>query len=317
LRGLFLSRRPDVVHTHQSKAGILGRAAAWAADVPLIVHGVHILPFLNAGFFQKMVYLGAEKLVANCTDAYISVSEGMRQACLQHRVGKTGNHFIARSGMDLSRFGSAQFPVNWRQMVGISAADPKPPVILMLAALEPRKRHVEFLRVFRQVLNGVPEARLLLAGEGPARPAIEAEITRLGLQHRVALLGFEAEPERLLALADLSVLTSMREGLPRVAIQSLASGKPLVASRLPGIDEIVKDGVNGVVTPSDDLSATAAAIVELLRHPAQLKAMQREAAQTDVRAWSIEAMCETISGVYELLVAQNIRLKAEADIVGP
>jgi glycosyltransferase involved in cell wall biosynthesis len=317
LRKLFSERRPDVVHTHQSKAGVLGRAAARLAGVPVIIHGVHILSFVDVSFMKRVIFLAAEKAVARFTDGYISVSDGMRQTCLEHRLGKTADHFVARSGMDLARFEQAQLPAQWRQMLGISETERKPPIVLMLAVLEPRKRHVEFLRVFRQVVDQVPDVRLLLAGEGAVRAAIEAEILRLGLQHRVTLLGFQSKPEQWLALADLTVLTSMREGLPRVVVQSLASGKPLVVSHLPGIEEIVKDKVNGLVTPADDLHAAGRAIVNLLQHPEQLEAMQREAARTDIGAWNIETMCQTIAEIYEQLIARKVRLNGGADIVSP
>ncbi len=107
LRALFLKRRPNLVHTHQSKAGIVGRCAARLANVPVIVHGVHILPFTGTGLAKKVMYLTAERSVARFTDAFINVSEGTRQTCIEHAVGRPEQHFVAHSGFDIDRFRNA------------------------------------------------------------------------------------------------------------------------------------------------------------------------------------------------------------------
>ncbi|WP_348640475.1 glycosyltransferase, partial [Mesorhizobium sp. M2E.F.Ca.ET.154.01.1.1] len=114
--------------------------------------------------------------------------------------------------------------------------EPKPPVVLMLAALEPRKRHVEFIESFGQVVDRIPNVRLLVAGEGPARSAVESAIERSPFANNVRMIGYHREPERLISLADVCVLTSMREGLPRVMMQYLAGGRASVISHLPGVE---------------------------------------------------------------------------------
>jgi glycosyltransferase involved in cell wall biosynthesis len=303
LRALFRDMRPTVVHTHQSKAGIIGRCAARLSRVPVIVHGVHIVPFASVGRMQKLVYLAAERAVAGCTDAFINVSEGTRQLYLQHAVGRPERHFVAHSGFDIERFQDATWPEDWRALCGVQEAVDKPPIILMLAALEPRKRHIEFIESFERITQKVPDVRLLLAGEGPMRQAIEATIARLGLQTHIRLLGFSSVPEQLISLADMTVLTSTREGLPRVIVQSLAGGKPVVTTQLPGVAELITDGSNGLITPAEDLGCTANAVAELLLDVERLRLMQAGARQTDVSSWGMGAMCNTISGIYQQLVS--------------
>jgi glycosyltransferase involved in cell wall biosynthesis len=299
---LFRKTRPTIVHTHQSKAGIVGRVAARLAHVPVIVHGVHILPFVNVGAAKKAMYLAAEYAVARFTNAFINVSQGTRQSYLDHALGRPEQHFVAHSGMDVSRFQNATWPDDWRAIAGVSEAEEKPPIVLMLAALEDRKRHIPFLEEFDRVIQRVPNIRLLLAGEGPMREAVEATIAAKDMGANVRMLGFNAYPERLIALSDLTVLASEREGLPRVVVQSLAGGRPVVTNDLPGIDEIVRSGSNGIVTAGDDLRATAEAVAELLSHPTRLNEMQIEAANTDVSTWGIDSMCVTVSQIYERLV---------------
>ncbi|TGV96126.1 glycosyltransferase, partial [Mesorhizobium sp. M2E.F.Ca.ET.154.01.1.1] len=136
----------------------------------------------------------------------------------------------------LARFANAKWPQEPHLLLGTAVGEPKPPVVLMLAALEPRKRHVEFIESFGQVVDRIPNVRLLVAGEGPARSAVESAIERSPFANNVRMIGYHREPERLISLADVCVLTSMREGLPRVMMQYLAGGRASVISHLPGVE---------------------------------------------------------------------------------
>lgn len=290
---------PDVVHTHQSKAGIVGRLAARRARVPHIIHGVHILPFVNVSPLKRAIYVAAERLVARDTKAFINVSRGMRDECLKAGVGHPDRHFIVHSGFDVGRFQSSAPPSDWRTLLGVAPDAPKPPVLVMLAALETRKRQCEFIRVYGRIVERFPEVRLVLAGEGPARPLVEAAIAESGLSRNICLLGHSPVPDQLIALADICLLTSMREGLPRVVMQYLAGGKPAVVSDIPGLDEILDDGRNGIVTDAEDLSKTADAIIALLENPARLAELSAGALATDLGTWDRDRMCEAIDQVYD------------------
>lgn len=306
MRSLFKQLKPDVVHTHQSKAGVVGRLAAAAARVPIIVHGVHIVPFVNVGKAQRLVYLAAERAAAKFTDAFIDVSRGMKELCLAERVGREDNHHVIHSGFDLDRFTGSDLPEDWRVILGIGPLDDRPPVLVMMAALEPRKRHCEFLEAFPEVLKAYPDARLVLPGEGPHRAQVEKKIEELGVGHNVRLLGYRTDPEKLIALADICLLTSTREGLPRVVMQYLASGKPCIVSDLAGLDEVVSHGVNGIVTPADDMQAVSRAIIELLANPTKLDTFTKGAAATDLSSWRVENMCAGIENVYRSLAATKV-----------
>lgn len=302
LRSLFLKMRPWVVHTHQSKAGIVGRMAAKLAHVPVIIHGVHIVPFVNVGLAKRTMYLAAERLAARFTHGLINVSEGTRQSYLDWDVGRPEQHYVAHSGFDVARFQNASVPDDWRSIAGLTEDAKRPPIVLMLAALEERKRHVAVLELFDRVIRRIPDVRLLLAGEGATQTAVEAAIRRLNLTSNVRLLGFHPHPERLIALSDLTILTSMREGLPRVVVQSLAAGKPVITTDLPGISEIINDGINGIITPADDLEGAVDALADILLDNQRLHRMQAAAAATDVSSWQVDAMCSTMADVYDELI---------------
>lgn len=299
LSRLLLEWHPDIVHTHQSKAGIIGRLAAKRANVPGIIHGVHILPFLDVGHAQKLTFLAAERLTAKVTRAFIDVSQSMRDICIAHHIGSPDQHHVVHSGFDLIRFSRARWPEQAARLLGIAPGEPKPPVVLMLAALEPRKRHVEFIEAFAQVVDRIPDVRLILAGEGPTRPDVEAAIKRSPVASSIHLIGYHSEPEQLINMADVCVLTSMREGLPRVVMQYLAGGRPCVVSQIPGLDEIVRHGVNGIVTPAHDVDAAAAAVADLLENGAYHARLAEGAKRTDLSSWGLDAMCDSVETVYQ------------------
>ena len=305
LTALFRQLQPDIVHTHQSKAGIIGRFAARAARVPAIVHGVHIVPFINVGTLQRLVYLAAEKAAAAVTHAFIDVSRGMRDVCVEAGVGRADQHHIVHSGFDLRRFRGASPPDDWREILGLDPAAPRPPVIVMLAALEPRKRHCEFLEAFPRIIARHPSVRLVLAGEGPHRAAVETRIRELGLGESVRLTGYRTDPERLIALADVCALTSTREGLPRVVMQYLVVGRCCVVSDLPGLDEVVRHGENGIIVPPDDMNTAADAIAGLLDDRAELERLTAGAVASDLSSWEVETMCARIESVYRDLQARS------------
>jgi glycosyltransferase involved in cell wall biosynthesis len=248
------------------------------------VHGLHILPFEGQGPLLRTAYLQAERSAARRTDLLIAVSQGVASVARATRLCDPARLTVVPSGMDLSPFRAARPPPDAVTLRGPG------PVLLMLAAFEPRKRHRAFLDVLPVILRSHPGATLLLAGSGPEEAAARAHADRLGLGHAVRFLGHRPDPASLLALADVSLLVSAREGLPRVIVQSLATGCPVVTTDLPGIDDIVIHGTNGLVTHPQDLSRTATAIVRLLSDRAALARLRRGAAATDVTAWDIDRL---------------------------
>lgn len=307
LRKLYRDLQIDVVHTHQSKAGILGRVAALGLPGVAIVHTVHIAPFLNVGGATRLFYVVAERLCASFTDMMISVSEGMRDACLDHGVGRADRHVVIRSGMPLERFTSAKPVETWQTRIGGWAGGARPKLVLTLAAFEPRKRQEQFIEAMAPILRERGDICLLFAGQGARLDAARALTEKLGVAEFVRFLGHDPKPEELIALSDICVLTSEREGLPRVVVQYLACGKPVVTSALPGIGEIVKHGINGLVTDADDLTDTASAVVRLCDDPEELSALSRGARETDVTPWAQERMGRDIETAYRAALAGKRR----------
>jgi glycosyltransferase involved in cell wall biosynthesis len=301
----FRRLRPDVVHTHTSKAGILGRLAARAASVPVVVHGVHIAPFVNVGQLETFAYLRAERAVQGMTHAFIDVSPGLRDLCIKAGIGAPDRHHVVESGFELSRFRAAVQPEGWRDLLRLEPHDPRPPVVLMLAVFEARKRHLEFLERLPGIVARFPEVRFVLAGDGTLRDAIDARIKTLGIERNVVLTGFHPHPEQLIALADICLLASAREGLPRVLMQYLAGGKPVIATDLPCIDEVLRHEVNGLVVRSDDLDGLADAVAALLDDPARRARLARGATTTELSEWDMARMGERLEAVYAEVIREQ------------
>jgi glycosyltransferase involved in cell wall biosynthesis len=290
--------RADVVHTHQSKAGVLGRLAGRLAGTPCVIHGVHILPFVNVGKSQEILYVAAERLCARFTDAFISVSPSVRDACIARGIGARHRHFVAHSPMDVTRFKASSAPADWRQLLNVPEPAKRPPTAVMLAAFEPRKRHIELIRAIPEAFAGIPDWRLLFAGEGETEPEARALVQNLGLTKHIRFAGYRRDPEAIIALADVCLLTSMREGLPRVLVQYAAAGKPCVVSRLPGLEDVVKDGVSALITDGSDVPAAAEAAAKLLADPLERARLAAGANAVDVDAWSPDIVSLRISEAY-------------------
>lgn len=302
LSALFTDIDADIIHTHTSKAGVVGRLAARNAGAPAVLHGVHMLPFSNVGLIEKCVYLLAEHAVAPLTDHFIHVSHGTRRAYALARIGRSCPHSVVRSGMDIDRFRSPEWPENWRDLMGLSPGASKPRTILMLAALEKRKRHADFITGFMLGLRRGEDIRLLLAGDGPELERIRQLVQNMGIGDRVRVLGHRSDPERLVALADVCVLSSLREGLPRVIVQSLAGGRPAVVSHVRGIEEVIDCGVNGIIVRRNDAASVAREALRLVRDTERLDAMTHSAQAAPVGEWSFSAMFEQLDQAYRLVL---------------
>ncbi|PCI42975.1 MAG: glycosyltransferase family 1 protein [Alphaproteobacteria bacterium] len=310
LRTAYRRLQPDVIHTHQSKAGILGRLAATVVPDAVVAHTIHIVPFEGVSRAKQAFYIGAEKLAARRTDVFIGVSEAVGHAYVTAGITRRGRVHCVRSGIDLARFRNAALPDDWRALLGVKHGNARPRVALMLAAFEPRKRHVEFLQAFARAAGTLPDLKLLLAGAGPEEARVRAEVQRLGLQDAVVFCGHRADPEALLALADVSLLTSEREGLPRVVVQSIAAGCPVLVNDMPGIGEVIRDGTNGHIAPRGSLDGIVAQLRSVLANDVGLKRLSTGALATDVDPWSLTSMGARTTTLYGLPAQAQSAMRA-------
>ncbi|WP_424943973.1 glycosyltransferase [Aliiroseovarius crassostreae] len=301
IRSTLQNLRPDVVHTHQSKAGILGRFAAQSAAVRCIVHGVHILPYIGTSGLKRKLYLAAERAADRITDGYIHVSNGMFNGCRDHGIGQQVPHKVVHSGFDLARFRDAPPADDAAEILGAHCSDPPPMVLLMMAALEGRKRHLELMTALAPLIRQQPRIRLLFAGEGPLAAPIRHRAEQLGIAGSVRLLGYRPDVERIIALSDICLLSSGQEGLPRSVLQYLVSAKPVVLFDLPGLGEVITPNRNALVIQPDDWAGFGKAVQELVGNPQRRQNLSDQAARTDLSNWDWTVMGRQTTAFYRSL----------------
>ncbi len=263
---------PVIVHTHSSKAGVIGRRAARAAGARPVIHTVH-------GFghdairnpLLRRVAMGVERSLARHTDAFISVArchvdEGRAAGLFGDKPVE-----VIRSGIDLEHFADAdRRRADTRAALGLPADSP---VVGMIVCLKPQKAPLDLAEIAADVLRTRQDAWFFLAGDGELREALQTRLAQLGLVRRVKLLGWRHDIPDLLGALDVLLLTSRWEGLPRVCPQAMAAGRPIVATAVDGIPEAVVDGRNGLLYPPGDARAGAAAVLSLLDDPERARAM--------------------------------------------
>lgn len=252
---------PLIVHTHSSKAGILGRAAARAEGAAAIVHSVHGFGFHDGQPAPLRVLLaGLERMASRWTDAVVAVSEENLRAGVREKIFPPGKARLIRSGFDTARFLSGSREKG-RRLLGLP---PDAPVVGTVAVFKPQKAPLDFVEVARRVRERVPEARFVMIGDGELRREVERAAARASLGGHLLLPGWREEIPDLLRAFDVFLLTSRWEGLPKVVPQSLISGVPVVATAVDGTREIVDDGVDGYLLPPGDVAGLARRVCDLL-----------------------------------------------------
>jgi glycosyltransferase involved in cell wall biosynthesis len=244
--------RPDVVHASSSKAGALGRVAAYLAGVRVRVFTVHGWAFAAVRGPRSRLYRLADRTLRPLTTVTICVSERERTLGLAARTCDAERTVVIRTGIDAGPRPHAR-------------PDSEPPTIVSVGRLQAPKDTVTLLHALASLPSGFGTA--LLVGEGPERPGAEALIRRLGLAHSVSLLGDREDVPQLLAASQVFVLSTRSEGLPVSILEAMAAGLPVVATGVGGVPELVVDGETGLLVRPGDPAALAAALRRLLEDP--------------------------------------------------
>lgn len=323
LKRLIRDVRPDIVHTHSAKAGILGRMAAWSPVAsrlsPLgVVHTIHGPPFmpLEGSLVRRAkialnnrLYTEAERLAARRCHVIVSVADAMTQQFLARGIGRPSQYVTVRSGMETGPFlhgALGEDRESMRAALGIAHGDF---VIGTVARLAEHKGHDDLLDALGDDLKSHPHWRLLWVGDGWWRERLLARVRAMGLTDRVIVTGL-VPPERVPAhmrAMDLLAHPSYREGLPRTVPQALLSGVCPVAYDADGTREACippgsgKTGLEegtGLLAPVGDRAALRAAIVRLADHPAERQAMAARGRAWAAEAFSAEAMVRDLERVY-------------------
>ena len=299
LRKLMLDLRPDLVHTHSSKAGILGRAAAWKHSAR-VIHTVHGLPFHDQQSRAKHnLYIALERFAAKRCDHLIAITDAMVNAFVENNIAPRKKFTVIPSGVDLDRF-TTTLSTGCQS----SARADHRPTIGLVARLDPLKGHRDLIAALPRIIDAIPDARLVFIGDGFDRDGIVTAIDASTHRDRIELRNLvpsAAMPAAYREL-DVCVLPSYQEGQSRVLVEALASGCGIVAYDVGGIPEVCFHEFSGLLVPVGDTDALARAIVRMLTDEALRERLVSQGRAHIRGRFSAEKMNRDLLALYERLL---------------
>jgi glycosyltransferase involved in cell wall biosynthesis len=306
LRAALRASQPDVVHTHSSKGGVLGRAAARAAGAPVVVHTLHSLVFHDyQPRFVNRSYRLIKRTMVPLTDHYVSVSDNIRERAIDARIGTADHHSTVRSGFDTAAFRATLLPTaEARAQLDV----PHDRVVVgVVARLFPLKGYEDILQVAPRIVRQHPDVLFMFVGSGPMRGELEATVERLGLGRNVLFSGRVPPSDVPVAFSCFDILlhASLREGLARVIPQAVLAGKPVVAYDLDGSGEVVEDGRNGFLVRPRDLDELAMRVGELVGDARSRELLGGVGADEIAVKFSVEEMVRQLDELYRRLLAER------------
>jgi glycosyltransferase involved in cell wall biosynthesis len=295
LARIIQTAAPAIVHTHLQSPNLYGRLAARLCRVPLIVATEH-----NVYEAKARRYVAVERMLAHSTDALVAVSEEV-QRFLSAQIGVPASRIrVIRNGVTLPPPSPAGVAALERR-VGNTAGVLR---ISTVASLTPKKGHAVLLHALVELRNRGVRCVALFAGEGPERARLESLATQLNLGDAVHLLGGVNNIADVLAATDIFVLPSLIEGLPLALLEAMHAGMPIVATAVGGVPEAIASGSNGLLVPSGDAAALAAAIAELEGSQERRETMGRRARESAADRFSESAYVHALAALYADLLAR-------------
>ncbi len=300
---LLRRERYDVVHTHSSKAGILGRVAARIAGTPAVVHTMHGPTGLHDGMpvWKRHAFKAAERFAGRCTDHMIAVSDKTRHHIVELGLVGADKTRTIYSGIDFARLDRPWDPGPIRAELALPAGTQ---IVLFVGRLDDAKAPDVLVSAFAQVVRIRPKTVLVLVGSGELEPALRAQIGSLGLEGKVRFLGTRHDVPAILRVADVFALSSRYEGVGRALTEAMLLGVPVVAPEIFGIPEVVHHGETGMLFQRGDDRALAQALVDLLADPVRARRLGDNGRSLTRRMFDGDVMVRAIEEVYEELLAR-------------
>jgi glycosyltransferase involved in cell wall biosynthesis len=300
---LLRDERVDVLHAHMFGSNVWGAILGRLARVPAVVAHEHIWAYDRRGLRP---FLDRE-VVARFSDAFVTVSDASRRLMIEHE-GINGRNIVVITNGIASR--PAGEGTRVRAELGISEAAPVVGSVGNLRAQKAYELLIEAAVLLRRRLG--PDLRVLIAGEGPERPALEGLIDENGLAGTVKLLGMRSDIPDVLAALDVAVCCSDYEGSPLAVMEYMEAGLAVVATRVSGLLDVVIDGENGVLVPARDPEALAAATARLLEEPDVRTALGERGTELHRELWSLETWIRRVEELYERLLSESRLTRAPA-----
>jgi glycosyltransferase involved in cell wall biosynthesis len=304
LYSLMRKERPHIVHTHTAKAGFLGRVAARLAGVPIVVHTFH--GHVLHGYYgpvKNELLRRVERSLAWVTDRLVTVSEQVKNELVGYGIAKAEKITVVPLGFDLEPFlNSHTQRGEFRREIGLGA-DIK--LVGIVGRLFHIKNHALFLEAASRIYAQEPGARFVIVGDGVLRPVLERQARDLGIADQVLFTGWRHDLSRIYADLHVLVVSSDNEGTPVSAIEAMASGCPVVATRVGGLPDLIDDHRTGRLVPPRNAEALASAIVDLLRSPETMRELGQNARESVRQRFTVKRLIGDMDHLYSQLLEEK------------
>jgi len=292
IKRIIKEKEVSIINTHSSKDSWAGSIAGRISGIK-VLRTRHISAAMKSDPFKRLVY-------GPLCDGIITTGEAIKAMLVRElKLNPDKIHSIP-TGIDAGRFSGADGS-GVRASLGIG---PGEPVIGIVAVLRSWKGHEYLVKAMPKVLKEFPDAKLLIAGEGPVRPHLERWVGELGIGGNVLLLGHREDVPEVMQAIDIAVLSSYAsEGIPQTILQAMASGKPVIGTDVGGIPEVVKDGVTGIIVPPRDSDSLADAIRFLLKDKERLRLMGEAGRESVLKGHTMDKMLDDLEAFYESVLS--------------
>lgn len=300
---LLIKEKPAIVHTHTSKAGLLGRLAAKLARIPIIVHTPHGHVFFGYfGPWKTRMFILLEKYAARLTDRIVALTEGEKEDYQLYKIAPEDKIVVIYSGIEFGKIKelSLEEQQNFKKQLGIPD---KSFVVGTAGRLEPVKGPEFLVEAAKDILSHYPQTYFVFAGDGPLRQRLERKAYELGINTNVLFLGWREDVTRVISVYDIFVLPSLNEGMGRVLVEAMALGKPIVASDVGGIPDLVTHGINGFLVPPKNPERLAE-YINILLHDKERRAMMGAEGKARAGKFGKDIMVESIAKLYDDISAK-------------
>ncbi len=300
---LFRRLRPTIVHTHSSKAGILGRWAAWCARVPVIIHTIHgygITPAQPLWLRRMLILL--ERMTGWITTYWIAVAQTDIEKGVEWGLFERTQASVVRPGIDPQPFQTVLSATTRHALRAEFGAGPGDYLVGTVACLKPQKAPEDFVSVAKRVCDAVPQARFVLIGDGDLRPRVESMIEQNGLSDRLHLAGWRRDVSAAMKSFDAFLLTSHWEGLPRVLLEARTIGLPVVATRVGGVAEVIAEGRHGSLSDAGDVEGLASQLIRVLQGRSGQWHGESHSVEALPKEFHLEEMVKQYESLYDSLL---------------
>jgi len=301
LRALMIREKYDIVHTHSSVAGIIGRTAAFLARTPIIVHHIHGWGVQeNMPRTLKVVYLSLERLCAKITTRLIAVSIPTKRKGVDLRICSEEKISLIYNGIRLEDF-RENIDKNLKiQELGLN---PDYKIVGMIGRLDKQKNPLDFIKAAAIVLNNYSDVQFFIAGDGLLRGNCDQLIDKLALRGKFYLLGFRNDINQILPILKITVMSSLWEGLPMVFQEAMSAGIPIVANDVDGASDVIVNGETGYLVTPHQPQEMADRILDLLEDD-ELCNRMGQVARSNSERFSSDRMVQEIGELYKELLMQ-------------